>query len=86
MKLFTIISDAGLLKAGNIAKQKLDELKANGFEKVNHGEDFLNTLTNGEYAVFIPESEEDIESLYDETNMYSLSYTSKERILHAYKA
>ena len=35
MKLFVILSDNGLLKAGNTT-QSLDKLEAN-FEQVNHG-------------------------------------------------
>ena len=82
--VFVIISDAGALKAGIVAKQKLDELKANGFEQVNYGEDFLCALANCEYAIFLPESAEDIEYLHDEANIFSISYTVKEKLLQAY--
>ena len=83
MKLFVILSDNGLLKAGNTTRQSLDKLKAN-FEQVNHGEDFLNALSNEENAFFLPENEQDIESLYDETNVFSISYIKKESLLQAY--
>ena len=83
MKLFVILSDNGLLKAGNTTRQSLDKLEAN-FEQVNHGEDFLNALSNEENAFFLPKNEQDIESLYDETNVFSISYTKKESLLQAY--
>ena len=83
MKLFVILSDNGLLKAGNTTHQSLDKLEAN-FEQVNHGEDFLNALSNEENAFFLPKNEQDIESLYDETNVFSISYTKKESLLQAY--
>ena len=85
MKLFVILSDNGLLKAGNTTRQSLDklELEAN-FEQVNHGEDFLNALSNEENAFFLPKNAQDIESLYDETNVFSISYTKKESLLQAY--
>ena len=83
MKLFVILSDNGLLKAGNTTHQSLDKLEAN-FEQVNHGEDFLNALSNEENAFFLPKNEQDIESLYDETNVFSISYTKKESLLRAY--
>ena len=83
MKLFVILSDNGLLKAGNTTRQSLDKLEAN-FEQVNHGEDFLNALSNEENAFFLPKNEQDIESLYDETNVFSISYTKKESLLRAY--
>ena len=83
MKLFVILSDNGLLKAGNTTHQSLDKLEAN-FEQVNHGEDFLNALSNEENAFFLPKNEQDIESLYDETNVFSISYIKKESLLQAY--
>ena len=83
MKLFVILSDNGLLKAGNTTHQSLDKLEAN-FEQVNHGEDFLNALSNEENAFFLPKNEQDIESLYDETNVFSISYSKKESLLRAY--
>lgn len=83
MKLFVILSDNGLLKAGNTTHQTLDKLKAN-FEQVNHGEDFLNALSNEENAFFLPKNEQDIESLYDEANVFSISYIKKESLLQAY--
>ena len=83
MKLFVILSDNGLLKAGNTTHQALDKLKAN-FEQVNHGDDFLNALSNEENAFFLPKNEQDIESLYDECNVFSLSYSKKESLLQAY--
>ena len=83
MELFVILSDNGLLKAGNTTRQSLDKLEAN-FEQVNHGEDFLNALSNEENAFFLPKNEQDIESLYDETNVFSISYSKKERLLQAY--
>lgn len=86
MKLFVILSDNGLLKAGNTTRQGLDKLKDNGFEQVNYSEDFLNAISSGENAVFLPQGVQDIESLYDETNVSSLSYSKKEKILQAYYA
>lgn len=86
MKLFVILSDNGLLKAGNTTQQNLDKLKANGFEQVNYSDDLLNALSNDENAFFLPKNEQDIESLYDETNVFSLSYHKKESLLQAYDA
>ena len=80
---FVILSDNGLLKAGNTTRQSLDKLKAN-FEQVNHGDDFLNAMSNEENAFFLPKNEQDIESLYDECNVFSISYTKKESLLQAY--
>ena len=84
MKLFVILSDGGLLKAGNTTRESLAKLKANGFEQVHHSEDFLNALGNEENVFFLPAGEQDIESLYDETNISSLSYFKKENILAYY--
>ena len=84
MKLFVIISDMGLLRAGNTARQSLDKLKASGFEEVNHSEDFSRALSEGENAFFLPKDAQDIESLYDETSVFSISYFKKENILQAY--
>ena len=83
MKLFVILSDNGLLKAGSVTRRSLDKLEAN-FEQVNHGEDFLNALSNEENAFFLPKNAQDIESLYDETNVFSISYIKKESLLRAY--
>ena len=83
MKLFVILSDNGLLKAGNTT-QSLDKLEANGFTPVSYSEDFLNALSNEENAFFLPKNAQDIESLYDETNICSISYTKKESLLRAY--
>ena len=84
MKLFVILSDGGLLKAGSATLQNLDKLKASGFEQVHHTEDFLNVLGNEENAFFLPSGVQDIENLYDETNIFSLSYFKKEKLLQAY--
>ena len=84
MKVFVILSDEGLLKAGNTTRQNLDKLKANGFTPINHGEDFLNALGNEENVFFLPKNEQDIESLYDECNVFSLSYHKKESLLQSY--
>ena len=84
MKLFVILSDEGLLKAGNTTRESLAKLKANGFEEVNYTEDFLNALGNEENVFFLPQGEPDIENLYDETNISSLSYFKKEQIVRAY--
>ena len=81
---FVILSDNGLLKAGNTTRESLQKLKANGFESLNHSEDFLNALADGENAFFLPKNEQDIESLYDECNVFSISYSKKEAILQAY--
>ena len=84
MKVFVILSDNGLLKAGNTTRQSLDKLEANGFTPVSYSEDFLNAMSNEENAFFLPQGEQDIESLYDETNVFSISYTKKESLLQAY--
>ena len=85
-KLFVVISDNGSLRAGNATHKNLAQLKDNGFEQVNYSEDFLNTLSNGENSFFLPRNEQDIESLYDETNQFSLDYSTKEKLLRAYAA
>ena len=84
-KLFVVISDNGLLRAGSVTRQSLDKLEAN-FEQVNHGDDFLNAMSNEENAFFLPKNEQDIESLYDETSVFSLDYSTKEKLLRAYAA
>ena len=84
MKLFVILSDNGSLRAGTATRQSLDKVKANGFEEVNYTEDFLNALGNEENAFFLPAGVQDIENLYDETNISSLSYHKKESLLQAY--
>ena len=81
---FVILSDEGSLRAGNTTRQSLDKLKANGFEQVHHTEDFLNALSSEENVFFLPQGEQDIESLYDECNVFSLSYSKKESLLQAY--
>lgn len=83
MKLFVILSDEGSLRAGNTTRQGLDKLKSH-FVEVHHSEDFLNALSDAENAFFVPQGVQDIESLYDETNMFSINYYKKEAILHAY--
>ena len=83
--VFAIISDGGKLLGGVTHETKVSTLKDNGFEQVNHSEDFLNALANHEYAIFIAENEKDIECLYDETNIYSLSYHAVELLLNRYK-
>ena len=85
-KLFVVISDNGSLRAGNATHKNLDKLKDKGFEQVNHSEDFLNTLSNGENAFFLPRNEQDIQNLYDETNLFSIDYFTKEKLLRAYAA
>ena len=82
---FVILSDEGSLRAGNTTRQSLAKLKANGFEQVNYSEDFLCALADSEYAIFIAENEKDIERLYDETNICSLSYHTVELLLNRYK-
>ena len=84
MKLFAILSDGGLLKAGNTTLESLAKLKANGFEQVHHSEDFLCALADGENAFFFFFNQQDIESLYDECNVFSLNYSKKESLLQAY--
>ena len=84
MKLFVILSDEGLLKAGNTTRESLAKLKANGFTPINHSEDFLNALGNEENAFFLPQGVQDIENLYDETSVFSISYHKKESLLQAY--
>ena len=83
--VFAIISDGGKLLGGTMCKTKINTLKDNGFEHVNHSEDFLNALAEGEYAIFLPVSEEDIQSLGDETNMYGLPCSTVELLLNRYK-
>ena len=84
MKLFVILSDEGLLKAGNTTRESLAKLKANGFTPINHSEDFLNALSNEENAFFLPQGVQDIENLYDETSVFSISYHKKESLQQAY--
>ena len=84
MKSFVILSDNGSLRAGTATRQSLDKLKANGFEEVHHSEDFLNALSSEENVFFLPQGEQDIESLYDETSVFSLSYHKKESLQQAY--
>ena len=84
MKLFVILSDNGSLRAGNTTRQSLDKLEANGFTPVSYSEDLLNAISNEENAFFLPKNQQDIESLYDECNVFSISYTKKEKLLHAY--
>ena len=84
MKLFVILSDNGLLKAGNTTRQSLDKLEANGFTPVSYSEDFLCAMSNEENVFFLPKNAQDIESLYDETNFFSISYIKKESLLQAY--
>ena len=84
MKLFVILSDNGLLKAGNTTRQSLDKLEANGFTPVSYSEDFLCAMSNEENVFFLPKNAQDIESLYDETNVCSISHYKKEAILQAY--
>ena len=83
---FVILSDEGSLRAGNTTRQSLAKLKANGFEQVNYSEDFLCALADGENAFFLPKNEQDINRLYDECNVFSLSYSKKEKLLQAYDA
>ena len=83
--VFAIISDGCGIKSGVIHKTKVSTLKDNGFEQVNHGEDFLNALANHEYAIFIAKNEKDIECLYDETNMFSLPYRTVEILINRYR-
>ena len=84
MKLFVILSDTGLLRAGTTTRQNLDKLKAAGFEEVHHSEDFLNALGSEENAFFLPQGVQDIENLYDETSVFSISYHKKESLQQAY--
>ena len=81
---FVILSDEGSLRAGNTTQENLNKLKANGFEEVNYTEDFLCALADDENVFFLPQGEQDIESLYDECNVFSLSYSKKESLLQAY--
>ena len=83
--VFAIISDGGKLLSGVTHETKVSTLKDNGFEQVRHSEDFLNALSNHEYAVFIAESEKDIECLYDETNMSSLPHRMVEILINRYR-
>ena len=83
--VFAIISDGGKLLGGVTHETKVSTLKANGFEQVNYSEDFLCALADGENAVFVPKNKNDIECLYDETNIFSLSYHAVEVLLGRYK-
>ena len=84
MKLFVILSDNGSLRAGSATQENLNKLKANGFEQVHHSEDFLCASADGENVFFLPPGEQDLASLYDECNVFSLSYSKKESLLQAY--
>lgn len=84
MELFVVLSDNGTLRAGNITRESLDKLKANGFTPINHSEDFLRALADDENAFFLPKNAQEIESLYDETSVFSISRDAKEYILQAY--
>ena len=81
---FVILSDGGSLRAGTATRQGLNKVKAAGFTPINHSEDFLCALADGENVFFLPQGEQDIESLYDECNVFSLSYSKKESLLQAY--
>ncbi len=83
---FVILSDNGALRAGSVTRQGLDKLEANGFTPVSYGEDFLCAMSNDENVFFLPKNEQDIERLYDECNVFSLSYSKKEKLLQAYDA
>ena len=83
--VFAIISDGGKLLGGVMPPAKVSTLKANGFEQVNYSEDFLCALADGENAIFLPKNEKDIECLYDETNISSLSYPAVGVLLNRYK-
>ena len=83
---FVILSDEGSLRAGNTTRRSLVKLKANGFEQVKYSEDFLCALADGENVFFLPKNEQDINRLYDECNVFSLSYSKKEKLLQAYDA
>ena len=83
--VFAIISDGGKLLGGVMHETNVSTLKADGFEQVNHSEDFLNALADSEYAIFIPENEKDIECLYDETNIFSLPYRTVEILINRYR-
>lgn len=84
MKLFVILSDNGLLKAGTTTREGLDKLKANGLTPVKYSDDFLNALSNDENAFFLPKDGQDIENLYDITSAFSIGYFTKESLLQAY--
>ena len=56
----------------------------NGRQFVILSDDFVRALSNEENAFFLPKNEQDIESLYDETSVFSLSYFKKENLLRAY--
>ena len=81
---FVILSDNGLLRAGNTTRPSLDKLEANGFTPVSYSEDFLCAMSNEENVFFSPKNAQDIESLYDECNVFSISYIKKESLLQAY--
>ena len=49
----------------------------NGRQFVILSDNFLNALSSGENAFFLPQGEQDIESLYDKTNVFSISYFKK---------
>ena len=83
--VFAIISDGGKLLGGVMPPAKVSTLKANGFEQVNYSEDFLCALADSQYAVFKKKKKNDIECLYDETNIFSLSYHAVEVLLGRYK-
>lgn len=73
---FVIASMNGNLRSGALLDSTLEKLKADvTVEKCEYAEDFLNALANEETAIFIPKNEEEIMQLFDETNIFSLSYS-----------
>lgn len=81
---FVIISDEGLLRAGNISHERLDKLMAAGIYHARYTDDFVRDLSEERYSLFLPRNHRDIERLYDETNSFGLSWSAKERLLEEY--
>lgn len=82
-KTFAVISDNGRIKAAWLPQHRLLALQAN-IQTLQYAEDFLNVQADGEMGIYLPQSEQDIDSLNDWTNIASLSVFTVERIRELY--
>lgn len=82
-KTFVIVSDNGRVKAAWLPQRRLADLQEN-IQTLQHAEDFLNVRTDGGMGIYLPQSEQDIDSLNDCTNAASLSVFTVERIRELY--
>lgn len=82
-KIFTIVSDNGIIKAAWLPQHRLVALQEN-IQTFKEAEDFLNVQADGGMGIYLPQSEQDIDSLYDWTNIASLSVLIVERIRELY--